>query len=97
MTPEDQLAAFLGEVPRQGRAELFTAEVIRRIERQVLIDRLTTAAAGAMVFALVLWACAPMLNQAVAAIAPGLAPVAAVLAFTAAVAMVGGSSVFRRL
>ena len=97
MTPDDQLAAFLGEVPQRSRADLFTAEVIKRIERQVLFDRLTTAAAGALVFALVLWACAPLLNQAVAVIAPGLAPVAAILAFTAAVALVGGSSAFQRL
>jgi hypothetical protein len=97
MNLDDQLSAFLGEAPKQSRADVFTTEVIKRIERQVFLDSLTTAAAGAVVLGLVLWACAPVLNLAVATIAPGLAPVAALVAFVAAVLMVGGPSVWRRL
>ncbi len=97
MNLDDQLSAFLGEVPKQSRAELFTAEVIKRIERQLLLDRLTAAAAGSVVFALILWACAPVLNLAVATIAPGLAPIVAVLVFMGAVLMAGGPAVWRRL
>lgn len=97
MSPDDQLAAFLGEEPRQSRADVFTAEVIKRIERQVLLDRLTAAAGGAVVIGLVLWACAPVLNLAVKSVAPGLAPIAALGAFVAAALMMGGPSVWRRL
>jgi hypothetical protein len=97
MTPDDQLAAFLGEAPRQSRADVFTAEVMKRIERQVFLDQLTTAAASAVVIALVLWACSPVLNLAVKTIAPGVAPIAALGAFVAAALMVGGPSVWRRL
>ncbi len=97
MSLDEQLSAFLGEAPRQSRADVFTAEVMKRIERQLFLDRLTGGAAGAVVIALVLWACSPVLNLAVATIAPGLAPVAALGAFVAAVLMVGGPSVWRRL
>lgn len=97
MNLDDQLLAFLGEEPKQSRADVFTAEVMKRIERQVFVDSLTTSAAGAAVIALVMWACSPVLNQAVEIIAPGLAPVAALGAFVAAVLMVGGPSVWRRL
>jgi hypothetical protein len=97
MSLDDQLSAFLGEEPKQSRADVFTAEVMKRVERQVFLDRLTAAAAGAVVIALILWACSPVLNLAVATIAPGLAPVAALGAFVAAVLMVGGPSVWRRL
>lgn len=97
MNLDDQLAAFLGETPKQSRADLFTAEVIQRIERQVFFDRLTTAAAGAVVIGLVMWACSPVLNLAVRTIPPLLAPVAALAAFVAAVLMVGGPAVWRRL
>jgi len=97
MSLDDQLSAFLGEAPKQSRADVFTAEVMKRVERQVFVDRLTTGAAGAIVIGLVLWACSPVLNLAVATIAPGLAPVAALGAFVAAVLMVGGPSVWRRL
>jgi hypothetical protein len=97
MNPDDQLAAFLGEAPRQSRADVFTAEVMKRIERQVFLDRLTTAAIGAMVSGLVLWACSPVLNLAVSTIAPSLAPIAAVFAFAGAMLMAGGPSVWRRL
>jgi hypothetical protein len=97
MNPDDQLAAFLGETPKQSRADLFSAEVMKRAERQMFLDRLTTAAAGAVVFALVLWACSPVLNLAVSMLAPSLAPIAAILAFAGAVVVAGGPSVWRRL
>ncbi|PIB91890.1 hypothetical protein [Caulobacter sp. FWC2] len=97
MNLDDQLSAFLGEEPKQSRADVFTAEVMKRIERQVFVDRLTASAAGAAVIALVMWACAPILTKAVEIIAPGLAPVAALGTFVAALLMVGGSSVWRRL
>jgi hypothetical protein len=97
MNLDDQLSAFLGETPKQSRADVFTTEVMKRIERQVFLDGLTTAAAGAVVLGLVLWACAPVLNLAVETIAPGLAPVAALAAFVAAVLMMGGPTVWRRL
>ncbi len=97
MNLDNQLAAFLGEEPKQSRADVFTTEVMKRIERQVFLDRLTAGAAGAVVIALVMWACSPVLNLAVSTIAPGLAPIAALGAFVAAVLMVGGPSVWRRL
>ena len=97
MNLDDQLSAFLGETPKQSRADLFTAEVMKRVERQAFIDRLTTAAAGAVVSGLVLWACSPVLNLAVSKLAPNLAPIAAILAFTTAVLMAGGPSVWKRL
>lgn len=97
MNLDDQLAAFLGEEPKQSRADVFTTEVMKRVERQVFLDRLTAAAAGAVVIGLVMWACSPVLNLAVKTIAPGLAPIAALGAFVAAALMVGGPSVWRRL
>ena len=96
MSLDDQLAAFLGETPKQSRAELFTAEVMKRVERQVFLDRLRAVIVGGGVIALVLWACAPVLNLAVSALAPSLAPVAAILAFAAAVVAAGGPAVWRR-
>jgi len=97
MSPDDQLSAFLGETPKQSRADIFTAEVMKRVERQVFLERLGTAAVGAVAIGLVLWACAPALNAAVTTIAPNLAPTAAILAFAAAVVVSGGPSVWRRL
>lgn len=97
MNLDDQLAAFLGETPKQSRADIFTAEVMKRIERQVFFDRLTTAAGGAAVFALVLWACSPVLNLAVSMLAPSLAPLAAIAAFIGAILVAGGPMVWKRL
>ncbi|MET3665680.1 hypothetical protein [Caulobacter sp. 1776] len=97
MNLDDQLSAFLGETPKQSRADIFTAEVMQRIERRAFLDRLTATAAGAVVVALVLWACAPVLNLAVSTIAPGLAPIAAVFAVIGAVVAAGGPTVWRRL
>jgi hypothetical protein len=97
MNLDDQLSAFLGETPKQSRADIFTAEVMKRIERQAFLDSLTTAAAGALVLALVLWVCSPVLNLAVSTLAPTLAPIAAILVLAGAVLVAGGPSVWRRL
>ncbi len=97
MTLDDQLSAFLGETPRRSRADVFTAEVMKRVQRRVFLDQLQHAAVVAGVIALALWACAPALDAAVSAIAPSLAPVAAILAFAGAVVMAGGPGVWRRL
>lgn len=97
MTLDDQLAAFLGETPRQSRADLFSAEVMKEIERRVFVDRLWAAAAGAVAIGMVLWACAPVLDLAVSRLAPSLAPVAALLTFVGAAMIAGGPGVWRRL
>jgi len=97
MTPDDQLSAFLGETPRQSRADVFTLEVMKRIERQAFLERVAVGAGGAAVLALVLWACAPVLNLAVTMIAPSLAPTAAILSFVAAILVAGGPAVWRRM
>ncbi|WP_454716464.1 hypothetical protein [Caulobacter segnis] len=97
MNLDDQLSAFLGETPKQSRADIFTTEVIKRVEQQAFLDQLKGLVVGAGAIALVLWACAPALNAVVSAIAPSLAPTAAMLAFVAAVVMAGGPGVWRRL
>lgn len=97
MSLDDQLSAFLGETPKQSRADVFTAEVMKRVEQQAFLDQLKGLVVGAGAIALVLWCCAPALNAAVSAIAPSLAPTAAMLAFVAAVVMAGGPGVWRRL
>jgi hypothetical protein len=97
MSLDDQLSAFLGEEPKRSRAEVFTTEVMKRVERQLLFERLSAAAAGAVVLGLVLWACAPALDLAVSSLAPSLAPVAAILALAGAAALAGGPSVWKRL
>lgn len=97
MTLDDQLSAFLGEEPQQSRAEVFSAEVMKAVERRVFLDRLAAMAAGAVVLALVLWAVSPALNLMVRAIAPSLAPVCGGLVFVAAIVMTGGPQVWRRL
>jgi len=96
MSLDDQLSAFLGETPKRSRADLFTLEVMKRIERQVFLERVAVGAGGAVVLSLVLWACAPALDWAVSTLAPTLAPAAAVLTFVAAILVVGGPSVWRR-
>lgn len=97
MNLDDQLSAFLGEEPKASRADVFTTEVMKRAERQMFFERLTTAAAGAVVIGLVLWACSPALDLAVSAIAPSLAPVAAILVLAGAAVVAGGPSVWKRL
>jgi hypothetical protein len=49
------------------------------------------------VFALVLWACSPVLNLAVFMLAPSLAPIAAIAAFVGAILVAGGPTVWKRL
>ncbi len=95
MSPDDQLSAFLGETPRQSRADLFTLEVIKRVERRAFVSRLVVAAVWAVALAVVLWACAPVLDLTVAKLTPALAPTATVLAFVAAILMICGSSAWR--
>jgi len=97
MTLDDQLAAFLGETPKQSRADLFSAEVMKAVERRVFVDRLWACAAGAAAIGMVLWACAPALDLAVSRLAPSLAPVAALLSFVGAAVVAGGPGVWRRL
>jgi hypothetical protein len=97
MSLDDQLSAFLGETPKQSRADIFTAEVMKRVEEQAFLDRLKALIVGGGVIALVLWACAPALDVAVSTIAPTLAPTAALLAFVGAVVVTGGPGVWRRL
>ena len=95
MTPDEQLSAFLGETPKQSRADLLMLEVMRRSERQAFLERVAIAAGGAVVLGLVLWACAPALDLAVTTIAPSLAPIAALLTFVAAILVAGGAAVER--
>ncbi len=97
MNLDDQLSAFLSEEPRQSLADVFTAEVMKRAERQLFLERVSAAAAGAVVIGLVLWACAPALDLAVSAVAPSLAPVAAILVLAGAAMLAGGPSVWKRL
>ncbi|PIC00505.1 hypothetical protein [Caulobacter sp. X] len=96
MSLDDQLSAFLGETPKQSRADLFTLEVMKRAQRRAFLARLATGAVGAVVLALVLWACAPALNQAVSTFATSLASTAAVLTFVAAILMLGAPGVWAR-
>lgn len=82
MTPDDRLAAFLGEVPATSASDLFVAEVMQAVERRAFLDRLLAGGAAALAISAVLWACSPILNLAVDALAPALSPVAGVLALT---------------
>lgn len=97
MTPDDQLSAFLGEQPATSRADLFTAVVMQKIERRAFLRSVAAAGGWAGVVGLVAWACAPVLNVLIGALAPGLAPAAAALALVAATLLVSSPSVRRRL
>ncbi|MFY8143001.1 MAG: twin-arginine translocation signal domain-containing protein [Caulobacter sp.] len=97
MTPDDQLSAFLGEQPATSRADLFTAVVMQKIERRAFLRDVAAAGGWAGVVGLVAWACAPVLNVLIGALAPGLAPAAAALALVAATLLVSCPSVRRRL
>lgn len=97
MTPDDQLSAFLGEQPATSRADLFTAVVMQKIERRAFLRDVAAAGGWAAVVGLVAWACAPVLNVLIGALAPGLAPAAAALALVAATLLVSSPSVRRRL
>ncbi|PTS89403.1 MULTISPECIES: hypothetical protein [unclassified Caulobacter] len=93
MTTDDRLAAFLSEAPASPSGDLFVAEVMEAVERRVLVDRLLTAGAAALAASAVLWACAPVLDLAVAALAPALVPVGGILALVLATAMLVGRPV----
>lgn len=90
MTPDDRLAAFLAETPAPVRGDVFVAEVMEAVERRVLTDRLLAGGAAALAASAVLWACAPVLDLAVAVLAPALVPVGGMLALVLAAAMFGG-------
>ena len=89
MTRDDRLAAFLGEVPPSSVSALFEADVMQAIERRALLNRLMGGAVTALVVGVVLWACSPVLNMAVDALAPTLFPVAGMLVLAIGAAMLG--------
>jgi len=88
MSPEDRLAAFLGEQPAAPSA-VFVAEVIQGVARRELIARLVIGAAFALAGGVALWACAPVLDLAVRTLAPSLAPAAGLLCLVAASVWLG--------
>lgn len=90
MTPEDRLAAFLGESPAPQTSDLFVAEVMEAVERRVFLDRLLVGGAAALAAAAVLWACAPVLDLTIDVLAPALAPVTGMLALALAAVVLGG-------
>ena len=99
MTPDDRLAAFLSEdagPPRASVDAVFVAEVMHGVVRRELNVGLATAGVTALSAAAVLWACAPVLNLAIHALAPTLAPVAGVVAFVLAGTLLGGQMLARR-
>lgn len=97
MNLDDQLSAFLGEAPKESRATIFSAEVMKRIERRMLFERLAFVTLVAAVLAVVLWACSPVLNLAASAFASTFTPAAAMLVFAAAILLAGGPAVWRGL
>ena len=96
MSLDDQLSAFLGETPKQCRADLFTLEVMKRVERRAFLERLAMSGGGAGLLALVLWACSPALNLAVSTIAPSLVSIASVLTVVAVILLIGAPSLWER-
>jgi hypothetical protein len=90
MTPDDRLTAFLGETPAPATTDVFVTEVMEAVERRAFIDRLLAGGAAALALSAVLWACSPVLNLAVDALAPALLPVAGMLALILVVAVMGG-------
>jgi hypothetical protein len=104
MSPEDRLVAFLSDddAPASRRSAAskrdtaFVAEVMQKVARRELTVRIATAGVTALAAGAVLWACAPVLNLAVATLAPALAPTAGMLALVAAVALLGGQMLARR-
>jgi len=90
MTPDDRLAAFLGEPLEPRPSDVFVAEVMEAVERRMFFDRLITGGAAALAGSAVLWACSPVLNLAVEVLAPTLVPVAGMLALAAAATVLGG-------
>jgi len=99
MSPEDRLAAFLSAdaVPARPAVDaVFVAEVMQRVARWELRLKLASAAVTAAASGAVLWACAPVLNLAVQALAPALLPAAGILTLAAAVGLLGGQVLTRR-
>ena len=99
MSPDDRLAAFLGddrEPTRPAFDALFVADVMQRVAQREFRVKLGTAAATAVAAGAVLWACAPVLNLAVQGLAPTLAPAAGLLAFVMAGTLLGGQILVRR-
>jgi hypothetical protein len=99
MSPEDRLAAFLCEDAAPARPTMdagFVAEVMQRVERRELQTQLASAAMTAMAAGAVLWACAPVLNLAVQALASVFLPVAGVLTLVTAGSLLGHQMFTRR-
>ena len=100
MTPEDRLAAFLSEdddaSASTGADALFVAEVMQKVARRELAVTLVSTATTALAAGAVLWACAPVLDLAVQALAPTLLPVAGILTLVATASVLGGRLLARR-
>jgi hypothetical protein len=99
MTPEDRLAAFLSADAAPARPAVdaaFVAEVLQRVARRELQLKLASAAVTAAAAGAVLWACAPVLNLAVQALAPVLLPAAGILTLAAAAGLLGAQVLTRR-
>jgi len=96
MTPDDRLVAFLSEAPPQRGSDVFVAEVMEAVERRVFLDRLLAGGAAALAGSVVLWACSPVLNLAVDALAPTLVPVVGMLVLALASIMLGDRLLARK-
>ena len=99
MSPDDRLAAFLTEDAAPARPTvdvMFVAEVMQAVARRELRVKLASAAVTALAAGAVLWACAPVLNVAVQALAPVLLPAAGILTLAAAASVFGGQVLGRR-
>jgi len=99
MTPEDRLAAFLAADAAPARPTVdaaFVAEVMQRVARRELQLKLASAAVTAAAAGAVLWACAPVLDLAVHALAPVLLPAAGILTLAAAAGLLGAQVLTRR-
>lgn len=99
MTPDERLAAFLSEDVAPARPTvdaMFVAEVMQGVARRELRIRLASAAVTAVAAGAVLWACAPVLDLAVQALASVLMPAAGILTLAATVGLLGGQALMRR-
>jgi hypothetical protein len=96
MTPDDRLAAFLSEAPAPRAADVFVAEVMEAVERRAFLDRLMVGGAAALAASVVLWACSPVLNMAVDALAPTLFPAAGILVLALGSIMLGDRLLARK-
>lgn len=99
MTPEDRLTAFLSAnaVPARPAVDAaFVAEVMQRVAGRELLLKLASAAVTAAAAGAVLWACAPVLNLAVQALAPVLLPAAGILTLAAVAGVLGSQILSRR-